>query len=299
MGSSQPKQSIHFIYLTDPTKDSAISSHRAAKSHAARHGHARVRRRRMNDFQKKEKHEGGNQEPRASASASDSTASVRRAEPAVASSSNRHANEGGREIILYPPRASQPLVLDTTPLSSLPKNLYSVHSLEFNRTEQYLLHHYITWVIPFGKRHCRKYTNSDVWKNFMLRELIPLALSNPGLLSAILLAASRSLFKQDQNNYYVELATFYKLACLRSMSQRLAAENRLVGDPEIAQAALLAADELNIGDRGTSRQHMDAAQRMVDMKGGNDKLGLNGFLGALVDTLTCAVSLQDPIDCHN
>lgn len=62
---------------------------------------------------------------------------------------------------------------------------------------------------------------------------------------------------------------------------------------------------------------MDAAQRMVDIKGGNDKLGLNGFLSALVDTLTCAVALRNPIgeppnlsisyptqsnfnpDCHN
>jgi hypothetical protein len=79
----------------------------------------------------------------------------------------------------------------------------------------------------------------------MLRELIPLAMTNPGLLTAILLAACRSLFKQDQNDYYVELATFYKLACLRSMSNRLAAENRQVGDPEIAQAALLAADEVS------------------------------------------------------
>lgn len=40
---------------------------------------------------------------------------------------------------------------------------------------------------------------------------------------------------------------------------------------------------------------MDAAKRMVDLKGGNDKLGLNGFLGALVDTLTCAVALRNPI----
>lgn len=40
---------------------------------------------------------------------------------------------------------------------------------------------------------------------------------------------------------------------------------------------------------------MDAAKSMVDLKGGNDKLGLNGFLGALVDTLTCAVALRNPI----
>lgn len=135
MASPPQKQSIHFIYLTDPTKDSAISSHRAAKSHAARHGHARVRRQRMNDFHhEKDKREGDN-------SGSDLTVNVRRAGPAEASSSSHRTNEGGREIILYPPRASQPLVLETTPISSLPKNLYSVGGLEFNKTEQFLLHH--------------------------------------------------------------------------------------------------------------------------------------------------------------
>lgn len=79
----------------------------------------------------------------------------------------------------------------------------------------------------------------------MLTELIPLALSNPGLLSAIFLSACRSLFKQEENNYYVELATYYKLACLRSMSELLAAQNRQVGDSAIAQASLLAADEVS------------------------------------------------------
>jgi hypothetical protein len=267
MASPQQKQGIHFIYLTDPTNDSAISSHRAAKSHAARHGHARVRRQRMNEFQqKKDKLEGDNQERNASASNSDSTVNVRRAGSAEAPSSSRRANEGGREIILYPSRASQPLILETSPISSLPKNLHSVHGLDLNRREQFLLYHCehsirisyfsladhlfftqsdVTWVVPYGKRHCRKYTHSDAWKRFMLRELIPLALSNPGLLSGILLAACRSLFKQEQNNYYVDLATFYKLACLRSMSELLAAQNRQVGDSEIAQAALLAADEVS------------------------------------------------------
>jgi len=139
MSSPQQKQNIHFVYLTDPTKDSAISSHKAAKSHAARHGHARVRRQRMNEYQQqKGKHEGGNQVPRASAS--DSAVSAG-GTGSVEASSSSHANEGGREIILYPPRASQPLVLETSTLSSFHKNVYSVHGLEFNRTEQFLLHH--------------------------------------------------------------------------------------------------------------------------------------------------------------
>lgn len=103
----------------------------------------------------------------------------------------------------------------------------------------------ITFVVPFGKRHCQKYTDSSVWKRFMLTELFPVALANSGLLSAILLSACRSLFQEDdKNNHYLQLATYYKLACLRSMSELLAARNPQVGDSAIAQASLLAADEV-------------------------------------------------------
>lgn len=104
----------------------------------------------------------------------------------------------------------------------------------------------IGFVIPFGQRHCTAYTDSSVWKRFMLTELFPLALANSGLLSAVLLSACRSLFKEDHdNNYYVQLATYYKLACLRSMSQLLATQNHQVGDSVIAQASMLAADEVS------------------------------------------------------
>lgn len=99
-------------------------------------------------------------------------------------------------------------------------------------------------VIPFGKRHCQRYTDSSVWKRFMLTELFPLALANTGLLNAILLAACRNLFEKDKSSRYVQLATYYKLACLQSMSELLAAQNPQVGDSAIAQASLLAADEV-------------------------------------------------------
>lgn len=40
---------------------------------------------------------------------------------------------------------------------------------------------------------------------------------------------------------------------------------------------------------------MDAANKMVDMKGGSGALGMNGFLLAIVDTLTCALGRRDPM----
>ena len=267
------------MYLTDPVKGSAISSHKAAKSHAARHGHARIRRQRMNEHQhERNKHEGGSQTLPIAATDSVSSASISRSGLAEDSNASSRGNGGGtgtnREIILHFPRVSQPSILETSPFTSVSKNIYSLYGTRVNSTQQFLIHHckYIsqpnsvhtdndsfepccalTWltpcsdvsvVIPFGKRHCQKYTDSKVWKRFMFTELFPVALANPGLLSAILLAACRSLFEQDKNSRYVQLATYYKLVCLRSMSELLAIQNLHVGDSTIAQASLLAADEV-------------------------------------------------------
>ncbi|KAL7943302.1 hypothetical protein V8C42DRAFT_103162 [Trichoderma barbatum] len=290
---NQPSRGkLHFVYLTDPS-NAAISSHNAAKSHAARHRHARIRRQRMKEYQKK--HEGSSQAP--PKVADDSSASVGHTALAAAPGSSSNGNEASREIVLHLPHPPQPSTLGTSPLSSVQKNIYSVYGTEVDPTQQFLVHHWVSFVIPFGKRHCQKYTDSNVWKRFMLTELLPVALANSGLLSAILLSACRSLFEEEENNRYTQLAAYYKLACLRSMSEMLATQNTEVGDSAIAQASLLAADELNIGDRDTSRQHMDAANIMVVMKGGSATLGMNGFLKAIVDTLTCALSRRDPMTC--
>lgn len=261
---------VHFVYLTDPAKGSAISSHRAAKSHAARHGHARIRRQRMNEYQQEgSKHEGGSQVLSTAAISTASSAGPSRSGPVRDSHSRSNDNRGGMgpscDILLQSPRASQPSILEPSPLSSVTKNIESLYGTRVNWTQQFLIHHYVSFVIPFGKRHCQQYTDSKVWKQFMFTELFPVALANPGLLSAILLAACRSLFEQDQNSRYVQLATYYKLVCLRSMSELLAVQTLLVNDSAIAQASLLAADELNVGDRDVSRQHIEAANRMVAM----------------------------------
>ncbi|KAL7805610.1 hypothetical protein V8C26DRAFT_417630 [Trichoderma gracile] len=294
---------VHFVYLTDPVKGSAISSHRAAKSHAARHGHARIRRQRMNEYQQQErnKHEGGSQVPPTAATPRVSSASLSR--PGLAGDSQPKSQNNGEgtgtnsEIVLQFARTPQPSTLEHSPLSSVPKNIESLYGTRVNRTQQFLIHHYVSFVIPFGKRHCQRYTDSKVWKRFMFTELFPVALANPGLLSAILLSACRSLFEQDGNIRYVQLATYYKLVCLRSMSEMLAVQNPLLNDSAIAQVSLLAADELNLGDRDVSRKHIEAANRMVAMQGGSAMLGMNGFLAAIVDTLTCALARRDPMSC--
>lgn len=131
---------IQFVYLTDPIKGSAISSHKEAKSHAARRGHARVRRQRMSDYQQeRKKHEGNNQAPPTSASGS--SASVNRAALADPLSFSSHANESSREMVLQLPPASRSPILEVSPLASLPKNVYSVFGTQTDPTQQFLIHH--------------------------------------------------------------------------------------------------------------------------------------------------------------
>ncbi|KAH0490842.1 hypothetical protein TgHK011_002293 [Trichoderma gracile] len=230
---------VHFVYLTDPVKGSAISSHRAAKSHAARHGHARIRRQRMNEYQQeRNKHEGDSQVPPTAATPRASSASLSR--PGLAGDSQPKSQNNGEgtgtnsEIVLQFARTPQPSTLEHSPLSSVSKNIESLYGTRVNRTQQFLIHHY-------------------------------------------------------GNIRYVQLATYYKLVCLRSMSEMLAVQNPLLNDSAIAQ--------LNLGDRDVSRQHIEAANRMVAMQGGSAMLGMNGFLAAIVDTLTCALARRDPMSC--
>jgi hypothetical protein len=137
---------VHFVYLTDPAKGSAISSHRAAKSHAARHGHARIRRQRMNEYQQEgSKHEGGSQVLSTAAISTASSAGPSRSGPVRDSHSRSNDNRGGMgpscDILLQSPRASQPSILEPSPLSSVTKNIESLYGTRVNWTQQFLIHH--------------------------------------------------------------------------------------------------------------------------------------------------------------
>jgi hypothetical protein len=99
-------------------------------------------------------------------------------------------------------------------------------------------------VIPFGKRHCTRYTASEEWKYHMFTELVPVALSSPALLDGVLLSACRHLSDAVKNPQYMQLALMYKLACIRSLNQILLGQGTPVNDATITLAIFLAADEV-------------------------------------------------------
>jgi hypothetical protein len=78
--------------------------------------------------------------------------------------------------------------------------------------------------------------------------MIPLALTDPGLFSGILVSACRSLHALHGSGVpgsnYVVLALHYKTACIASLNMALSEEAENPRDATIAKAIVLAGDEV-------------------------------------------------------
>lgn len=83
----------------------------------------------------------------------------------------------------------------------------------------------------------------------MTRAWVPLALTDEGLIDALLLAACRHLFdhcQQSQQQQFTQLAAHYKLACVRSLREAISAE-LFFRDATVTKAIMLAYDEVRTG----------------------------------------------------
>jgi hypothetical protein len=103
-------------------------------------------------------------------------------------------------------------------------------------------------VIPYMNINCNKLRNSEQFLDLMSREWVRLTLTNTGSLSAVFLAACRHLLKtqkQQQQQYYMQLAIQYKLSCVRALREAIFFEKSLlISDSTVALGILLAYDEV-------------------------------------------------------
>lgn len=143
----------------------------------------------------------------------------------------------------------------------------------------------------------------------MAKEWVRLALGNAGFLNGIFLSSSRHLSKicqqLQQQQQFTNLAIRYKLVCVRALSDAISsgAKTMTFSDSVVAETMVLAFDEVSVqridsnnelgafpivnsefslqislGDLAMSRRHVQGAVRMVELNGGSQTLGLNGFL---------------------
>ncbi len=137
--------------------------------------------------------------------------------------------------------------------------------------------------------------------------LVPFALSDPALLSGILLSACRSLAPQDRqliapSDDYSHMALRYKHECIQATNKAITSEGMGVKDATIAVVLFMCADEVRpsqlsflkvdnllirllqflYGSFETSLLHAGAIIKMIKMRGGMQNLGLGGFLRQLI-----------------
>ncbi|KAL7928210.1 hypothetical protein V8C35DRAFT_318676, partial [Trichoderma chlorosporum] len=170
----------------------------------------------------------------------------------------------------------------------------------FTGMEHFLLDQYITAVSPYLLHHCSGFrVPGSGFDDSMIGEWIRLSLSDVGFLNGIFLTASRylSIFHQpyqpNQHRLLTKHATQYKLVCLRTLNEAISSSTGKwsFSDSIIAETMVLAMDEISLGDLETSRRHMQGAFKMIELNGGPQTLGLNGFLEMVFHKFTEQVGL--------
>ncbi|CAJ2502367.1 Uu.00g097610.m01.CDS01 [Anthostomella pinea] len=168
-------------------------------------------------------------------------------------------------------------------LASGRKDPFTSFVRPFKPVEHFLLDYYVTAVVPLMR--CNEPETYYVER--MVRAWVPLALTDPGLLNSLFLTASRHLsgkYQQQQQQRFTELSAQYKLDCVRSLMESLSTRSSF-DDATIAKSVMLAYDELTVYDAAMARNHLAGAVKMVQLNGGYQTLGLDGFLEKLICSL--------------
>lgn len=131
----------------------------------------------------------------------------------------------------------------------------------------------------------------------MTGDWVRLALNNAQCLDALFLNASRHLSvmhqyqpdqgqQQKKEDKFTNLAVRYKLLCIKTVSETIAKSSTLTSssasqsfeDTTFLEILSLAFDELLLNDPAMTRSHIQGAIKMVELNGGWNTLGLDGFM---------------------
>ncbi|KAL5338157.1 hypothetical protein BJX70DRAFT_398871 [Aspergillus crustosus] len=253
-----PPQHIQFIFDSTPASNPAGSNgdqRSLARAHAARSAHAKARRLRTAQYQ-----------------------AQKAPEDTSDSSSPHYSSESPNSVVSYYRR---------DPFNSLAKGL--------NPTEELLLDHYITVIVP--AMSCN--VVDPTFYTRAMHSWVPHALHEAGLPETLLLASSRHLsglysplHQTQQHQLYTRLTLQYKLQLLASLRESISAETPAFSDTTVIKAIMLAYDEIFVNDQESLKRHVEGAVKMVALKGGPQTLGLDGLVERFLFNLVVKV---DPI----
>ncbi|KAI0802204.1 hypothetical protein GGR55DRAFT_456548 [Xylaria sp. FL0064] len=174
---------------------------------------------------------------------------------------------------------------------NLPLGPFELFPHPVSRFECSLVRHYVNVMVPLNGDLTSGRGSNQTLKFTVMREWLPVALSNPPMQMGVYLYACRSLYAKTGNFQYYQRALQYKASCLRLLSEVISASLSSnitpISDATISTVLQLASDELVTGDHIAWSRHINAIKVMVKLKGGLYKIqGMNGLLRKLIEILS-------------
>ncbi|KAJ5484083.1 C6 finger domain protein [Penicillium diatomitis] len=154
----------------------------------------------------------------------------------------------------------------------------------------------VTIVVPLMSCHSANTEFCDL----IARTWVPVARASANLLDIIFLLSCRHLHTShaatDQEYLFMRKGLHYKSRCLKTLRDAISIEAPNFTDSTIAQAIMLAYDELFTRDLKMLKHHTEGALQMVKLKGGPDTLGLDGLLKDMLSKLVAKGSGEVRLD---
>ncbi|KAL7948101.1 hypothetical protein V8C42DRAFT_274805 [Trichoderma barbatum] len=154
------------------------------------------------------------------------------------------------------------------------------------RLEHFLLDYYVKDVIPESRNWCNHGEGELLFYESTKQHWLPFVVSDTGLLAGVMLSACRNLALHERRSPIdcdvVQVATMYKLECIRSVNTAIAVERCSISNASIAKAMMLCTDEALCKNITASIQHYEGMSQMIRLKGGLPNLGVDGFLSKAV-----------------
>ncbi|EPE26569.1 hypothetical protein GLAREA_02482 [Glarea lozoyensis ATCC 20868] len=246
---------FQFVTVPDPLKPASFGARKSNQSHVMRQAHAKKRRLQIQKYQN---------------------------EPLVGA-----VKQGPTiyDAVLWSP-LSQGMTNGKDPFSSMARPLMS--------EEYFLLDHYIKVVVPFSIGHCSLFDYPGDHQAQMLRDWVGLAIADDTLMVVAVLLSSCRYILQDQPDHpvFTRMALQYKQICLRTLLYQIRAESSSINAMTVAKVVALAIDEVQSGELGIARKHLQGAFAMIHFAGGPIPLRLTGLLERMYNRFIALLSID-------
>ncbi|KAI1453555.1 hypothetical protein F4805DRAFT_363684 [Annulohypoxylon moriforme] len=279
--------STNLVWISDLS-----SSRKLLKAHVSRSTHARIRRKRIDEYQRATARQNHQQKENRTPEELDfqnSTLPCLTLTDYTTGDVNRCCRDGNN-LAYYPyENRTDNSLISVASFSYRDINMLHHPSDPMPKFESFLLNYYIHAIVKDRAENCY-----NSYENAAMQDWLPVAVTDPGMRMGLFLCASQSLYARTGASWYHQCALRYKVACLRILRDAVqialgsahSPSISRVDDSTISIALQLASDEFAAGDSVAWDSHINAIGQMVRLNGGlNSIKGMNGFLRVMVEVL--------------